>query len=325
MDPLSSLPQRPPSIRSLSSWWSDSNSIGATFNLHRLAKPLMGYMYHRQVQRSILSKKGASLLAQDMEVLRSYLLYQHTSLKSKQLILEHFVWRLSHDREARLLIAEAMGPPDVLMQVLETPPSPGIFRAACGLIAQLSADVNVLERFPEYQWWCPYDELRELLKGQDGAQIVATTHSWVKHQQLVHPDIPGSGLKLSRSSVDLIALILRKPNASALLNGAFADAFDGHPVAVVLCTAIASVYLSWHAGTDVDTTLDDFLANDLELFRPIFDLLPTTMQRGLFTRRVLAASDAKLKPVQELDCAEADSLRAERRETATGNPLEEDK
>jgi hypothetical protein len=68
----------PPSVRSAHSWWSDNNSIGATFDLHAVSKPLMGLLYHRQARNFIRENIGIPLSNANVDIFLSYLTYIHT-------------------------------------------------------------------------------------------------------------------------------------------------------------------------------------------------------------------------------------------------------
>jgi hypothetical protein len=66
---------RPQTPQSVHSWWSDSNSIGATMSIHAAAKPLIRLMYHRQATNFIEKNRGASLSPQTMDIYSRYLGY----------------------------------------------------------------------------------------------------------------------------------------------------------------------------------------------------------------------------------------------------------
>jgi hypothetical protein len=64
---------RPQTPQSVHSWWSDSNSIGATISIHAAAKPLIRLMYHRQATNYIEKNRGAALSPQTMDIYARYL------------------------------------------------------------------------------------------------------------------------------------------------------------------------------------------------------------------------------------------------------------
>ncbi|KAJ7196047.1 hypothetical protein GGX14DRAFT_575141 [Mycena pura] len=72
---------RPASIHN---WWSDSNSIGATVDLHALAKPLSRLLHRRQVL-GIISQ--GPLSSESVDALMSYLESKEISTSMKLLIL----------------------------------------------------------------------------------------------------------------------------------------------------------------------------------------------------------------------------------------------
>ncbi|KAJ7061155.1 hypothetical protein C8F01DRAFT_1369386 [Mycena amicta] len=84
--------RRPPTVYSTHSWWSDANSVGATFSLHAVAKPLLAYLHHREA-RKLLATLGdvATPSALDMKVLSSYLAFKYTSTATKTMILEEYI------------------------------------------------------------------------------------------------------------------------------------------------------------------------------------------------------------------------------------------
>jgi hypothetical protein len=64
--------RRWPTRESIRSWWSDSNSLGATIPLHTLSKPLLKYLYHRQALGIIVDSR-TPLSTDKIEVLTTYL------------------------------------------------------------------------------------------------------------------------------------------------------------------------------------------------------------------------------------------------------------
>ncbi|KAJ7879135.1 armadillo-type protein [Mycena leptocephala] len=76
---------RPQTPQSVHSWWSDSNSIGATMSIHAAAKPLIRLMYHRQATNFIEKNRGA------------YLGYKYIGATTKAAILRDLESRVSED------------------------------------------------------------------------------------------------------------------------------------------------------------------------------------------------------------------------------------
>ncbi|KAJ7115105.1 hypothetical protein C8R43DRAFT_1038982 [Mycena crocata] len=72
--------------QSIHSWWSDSNSLGATIPLHTLAKPLSKFLHHRQVA-GILSQLEWPVSEETLDVLSCYLETNEILTSTKLLIL----------------------------------------------------------------------------------------------------------------------------------------------------------------------------------------------------------------------------------------------
>ncbi|KAF7300334.1 hypothetical protein HMN09_00916700 [Mycena chlorophos] len=64
-----SLSSVPGSIRS---WWSDSNSLGATVSIHAAAKPLVAFLHHREARRFLRKWGGRALTGNELKTLLSY-------------------------------------------------------------------------------------------------------------------------------------------------------------------------------------------------------------------------------------------------------------
>ncbi|KAJ7133965.1 armadillo-type protein [Mycena crocata] len=73
-------------LDSVFSWWSDSNTPGATINLHAAAKPLMKFMYHRQVLDFIKKQTGLPLSVDVIQIYSSYLQSKYVSAATKAMI-----------------------------------------------------------------------------------------------------------------------------------------------------------------------------------------------------------------------------------------------
>ncbi|KAK7045067.1 hypothetical protein R3P38DRAFT_2882421 [Favolaschia claudopus] len=96
---------RPPSIHSLHSWWSDSNSVGPTINLHALAKPLMKRMHNRQARSLIKRNFDLPLSSFMLEEYCSYLTFPYVLLGTRLFVLEEISRRASFEDDAKVLVA----------------------------------------------------------------------------------------------------------------------------------------------------------------------------------------------------------------------------
>ncbi|KAF7351879.1 G-protein alpha subunit [Mycena venus] len=112
---------RPPSVRSIHSWWSDSNSVGATFNLHAASKPLMGALYYLQARNFIEENAGRPLSTAIIDMFFCYLAYKYSSLATKRKVLRHLSERAASEEEASALIESNLIQSDVLDELMESP------------------------------------------------------------------------------------------------------------------------------------------------------------------------------------------------------------
>ncbi|KAF7300853.1 hypothetical protein MKEN_01311400 [Mycena kentingensis (nom. inval.)] len=260
----------PPSVHSVRSWWSDSNSVGATVDIHAIAKPLLGYMYHREVRKLLRLRENSQLSIQELQHLRSYLLYQHTRLETKALILEDLrdrVWR-SPDRQ--LHVADVFSS-SVFMQILEAPASPPIFRAACGIVAHLAADPDVRTRFPDYTRWCPYDEIVGSLRMITSGRVVASMQALRQFGSLTHPDYPDD-MRVMTGLLDGRIRQIMKPKQSQFLATIFGQALADEPLAIILLerSTILQSNLKWAVN---ESNISEFVVNELERVVKMFDSL----------------------------------------------------
>lgn len=76
--------QRTP--ESILSWWSDSNPPGATIDLHAASKPLMKFLYHRQVLGFMKRNHGTPLSEETVQICSDYLAYE--ILRSSESLVE---------------------------------------------------------------------------------------------------------------------------------------------------------------------------------------------------------------------------------------------
>ncbi|KAJ7494208.1 armadillo-type protein [Mycena latifolia] len=90
-------------LKSVLSWWSDSNAPGATINLHAAAKPLMKLMYQQQALDFMKRSNGVPLTPKTLEIYLSYVLYADGN-STKIAILEELETRAGFEEDARVLI-----------------------------------------------------------------------------------------------------------------------------------------------------------------------------------------------------------------------------
>ncbi|KAJ7120196.1 armadillo-type protein [Mycena epipterygia] len=94
--------RRWPTRESIHSWWSDSNSLGATIPLHTLSKPLLKYLYHRQ---ALGIMTPSPLTAAKVDLLTTYLDFKDISSSTRVLVLDHLRVRAWESQfEAEIII-----------------------------------------------------------------------------------------------------------------------------------------------------------------------------------------------------------------------------
>ncbi|KAJ7895721.1 armadillo-type protein [Mycena leptocephala] len=89
---------------SIRSWWSDRNLPGPTINLHAVAKPLIRFMYHRQVLGFIKRIHGAPLSEDALQLCWDYLAYKYISPATKAVILSELCRRVDSIEEAHTVV-----------------------------------------------------------------------------------------------------------------------------------------------------------------------------------------------------------------------------
>ncbi|KAJ7479088.1 armadillo-type protein [Mycena latifolia] len=126
---------RQPTRDSLRSWWSDRNPLGPNIDLHAAAKPLMRFMYRRDVLAFIAKTRGSPLSRENMEIYSSYLAYKYVSSSTKTTILIHLQARVEDDSDA-----DAVGDSLVLhlADELLSSPNAGVRRPMCRILAILA-------------------------------------------------------------------------------------------------------------------------------------------------------------------------------------------
>ncbi|KAJ7789791.1 hypothetical protein B0H13DRAFT_1936375 [Mycena leptocephala] len=123
---------RPQTPQSVHSWWSDSNSIGATISIHAAAKPLIRLMYHRQATNYIEKNRGAALSPQTMDI---YARYKYIGAATKAAILRDLESRVSED-DADVMI-DSLSVQSDLGEGLVNSPHIEIRRSTCRILARL--------------------------------------------------------------------------------------------------------------------------------------------------------------------------------------------
>ncbi|KAF7344885.1 Heterotrimeric G-protein alpha subunit, GPA3-like protein [Mycena venus] len=126
----------PPSVRSLHSWWSDSNSIGATFDLHAVAKPLIRLLYHRQARNFIKENAAIPLSDANADIFLSYLAFKYTSSRTKSMVLRHLSERVASEKDAQMLKSNIVQS-NLLVELLNSPDEETRY-GACLIIDQLA-------------------------------------------------------------------------------------------------------------------------------------------------------------------------------------------
>ncbi|KAJ7628267.1 hypothetical protein DFH06DRAFT_1226666 [Mycena polygramma] len=106
---------------SIHSWWSDSNSIGATISIHAAAKPLMKLMYHEQVRSFIKRNPDIPLSATTMELCFSYLAFKYISHATKSLLVKELSMRVIFKEEARVVVESVIPRRDLITELLGSP------------------------------------------------------------------------------------------------------------------------------------------------------------------------------------------------------------
>ncbi|KAJ7088103.1 hypothetical protein C8R44DRAFT_444605 [Mycena epipterygia] len=92
-------------LESVLSWWSDRNPPGPTINLHAASKPLMKFLYHRQVLGFIEKNRGTPLSTGILEIYSSYLTFNYVSPSTKTAILRYLGERaFASEDDARALV-----------------------------------------------------------------------------------------------------------------------------------------------------------------------------------------------------------------------------
>ncbi|KAJ7051427.1 armadillo-type protein [Mycena amicta] len=186
---------------SILSWWSDRNPPGATINLHALAKPLMGLMYHRQVLGFIKRIHGTPLSEETLQLCWNYLAYKHLFPATKNVILSELSHRVSSIEEAQNIVDSVVfhGLPELLES-----PSSGVRKGICWTAGRIamheSTALAILGLDP-----CP--QLVGLLRDQPVEVIEAAMHAL--SQIVFWPD--GVHAARAAKTLDYLSELLQSP------------------------------------------------------------------------------------------------------------------
>ncbi|KAJ7050634.1 hypothetical protein C8F01DRAFT_1177676 [Mycena amicta] len=146
---------RPATPTSVHSWWSDSNSVGATIPLHSLAKPLMKLMYHRQALAVLKRRALAPLTEGILQELKCYLTFKGIQSSTRALVLEHLLRRFrgstdGSEKDLVILDSDLLAfAADVVRSGSPDPLNVRLLCAACELLEHASAHPKNKDVFAE--------------------------------------------------------------------------------------------------------------------------------------------------------------------------------
>ncbi|KAJ7453732.1 hypothetical protein FB451DRAFT_1280671 [Mycena latifolia] len=124
--------------RSLHSWWSDRNPLGATISLHTLAKPLSTFLHRRQVAGMIAKSQSMPLTKDVLDVLTCYLAARDSEITSttKIMILDELTRRAwQWEAETRTMLREDVH--FLILQLLHSTDT-GILASTCTTLGALA-------------------------------------------------------------------------------------------------------------------------------------------------------------------------------------------
>ncbi|KAF7310266.1 hypothetical protein MIND_00400500 [Mycena indigotica] len=126
---------RSPSFTSVRSWWSDANSLGATVNLHSVAKPLIRVLYDIEVRRLVKATRLQEVSAEALEMCFAFLRCRSVASSTKAYLLQEMGKRLP---EIRMSDVEQLFPllDDVIPELFGSPSSQ-IRGAMCYFLTRL--------------------------------------------------------------------------------------------------------------------------------------------------------------------------------------------
>ncbi|KAF7288851.1 Cytochrome P450 [Mycena chlorophos] len=192
----------PPSLYSKHSWWSDRNSIGATFSLHAATKPFLAYLYHRQVHQLLAERTSMAISDAEMNVLATYLTFQYTSSSTKVFVLQHITANICAYPEASQSVIGALVPSGVLSELLNSERQ-SLHDAASHLVAQV---LGTSSQDDKDDWFPMFSAVgnNTLGSGPHGPRIVSAIHCFLRCTQLaLEIDIPSASL-CSKSLTDVM-------------------------------------------------------------------------------------------------------------------------
>ncbi|KAJ6500973.1 armadillo-type protein [Mycena sanguinolenta] len=120
---------------SVHSWWSDSNSLGATIPLHTFAKPLAKFLHHRQVTALLAKNRDSPLSAELLDLLTVYLESKEISVATKTRILHELEIRAATEADANVIVKNN-GLPALIF--LLSSRDPNILGIVCNIFATLA-------------------------------------------------------------------------------------------------------------------------------------------------------------------------------------------
>ncbi|KAJ7214304.1 armadillo-type protein [Mycena rebaudengoi] len=202
---------------SLLSWWSDRNPglAGPTINIHSLAKPLIRWMYERQVLDMIRDNRGTPLSREQLEICASYILSDLVGWATKAAIFTDLAHRsLIHEMEARAVVDSAVF--GYLAQMLGSP-NAGARRCSCDLLTSLGAHQSTRTTILELNHCV---RLVSLLQDQDST--VSSAAMWVLSRIAQWPDGAQAVIDLLSDkspaavlgAIDALARIANKPDGA---------------------------------------------------------------------------------------------------------------
>ncbi|KAJ7759267.1 armadillo-type protein [Mycena metata] len=206
--------QRQRTRESLLSWWSDSNSVGATIPLHTFAKPLSKLLHNRQASGLVRKYRNSPLSKESLGVFSAYLVldlyflfsqrelivssFKGISSATRSAVLEDLIRRTQQETEARAF-AEANILP-FLMELLETREE-NILRGTCRLLRIIASWPSLIHDFQ-------YLDLRPLfilLRHSDTVIRQDALYTWAR---VVSPEI----------LLDLVNRLLESPDVDVVMS-----------------------------------------------------------------------------------------------------------
>ncbi|KAJ7161918.1 armadillo-type protein [Mycena crocata] len=219
---------------SLLSWWSDSNPPGATFSLHAAAKPLMKWMYHRDVLKFIKHQQRVPLSVETMEIYSSYLEWKYVSDASKIAILAELRDRANVEAEAQAIAASSW----LLDMMLQPSARTAQLSHACrilGVLAERESTVGCILKVE------PCLHLTALLRGSD-IEVVGSAMYALCRIARYGPDtvVKAGAQELAPELLDSASSEIRKETCFMLGNLAMHDSTAGAVLAVKPCMRLVT-------------------------------------------------------------------------------------